>query len=64
MHYVYILHSEDGEHFYTGHTNDLQARLAKHNAGCVSHTAKFKPWTIKGYVAFSDQARAIAFENI
>lgn len=63
MHYVYILRSEDREHFYAGHTNDLRARLEKHNAGGVPHTAKFKPWSIKTYLAFSDQDQAIAFEK-
>jgi hypothetical protein len=33
MKYVYILESHDSEHFYVGITDDLRARLAKHNAG-------------------------------
>jgi predicted GIY-YIG superfamily endonuclease len=34
--YVYILQSElDEGHFYSGFTEDLQARLKKHNAGEV-----------------------------
>ena len=64
MKYVYILQSlAVGEHFYTGITDDLDARLAKHNAGAVTHTSKFRPWRIKSYVAFEDEARAIAFER-
>jgi predicted GIY-YIG superfamily endonuclease len=51
------------EHFYTGITDDLKARLAKHNAGAVTHTSKFRPWRIKTYVAFTDEVRAIAFEK-
>jgi putative endonuclease len=43
MQYAYILQSEDGEHFYTGHTGDLKARVKKHNSGGVPHTSKFKP---------------------
>ena len=35
MKYVYILESLDSEHFYVGITDDLDARLAKHNAGEV-----------------------------
>jgi predicted GIY-YIG superfamily endonuclease len=35
MKYVYILESHDSEHFYVGITDDLRARLAKHNAGEV-----------------------------
>lgn len=44
MRYVYILESMDSEHFYVGMTDDLRARLAKHNAGEVPHMSKFKPF--------------------
>jgi predicted GIY-YIG superfamily endonuclease len=63
MRYVYILENHDSEHFYVGMTNDLRARLAKHNAGEVPHTSKFGPWDIKTYVAFRDEKQAIAFEQ-
>jgi len=62
--YVYILESlAVAEHFYTAITEDLDARLLKHNSGAVSHTSKFRPWRIKTYIAFADEARAIAFEK-
>jgi putative endonuclease len=62
--YVYILQSEqDGEHFYTGVTDDLKARLSSHNSGAVPHTAKYRPWRIKTYIAFADENRAVAFEK-
>jgi putative endonuclease len=63
MKYVYILESDDSEHFYVGITDDVPARLAKHNAGEVSHTSKYRPWRLKTYVGFSDEERAIAFEK-
>lgn len=64
MKYVYILQSlRDSEKFYAGITDDLRARLSKHNSGSVTHTAKFRPWRIKTYVAFSDYNRALAFEK-
>ena len=64
MKYVYILQSLTcHEHFYTGITDDLPARLKKHNSGAVTHTAKFRPWRIKSYVAFVDKDRAFAFEK-
>jgi predicted GIY-YIG superfamily endonuclease len=63
MRYVYILESEDGEHFYVGIAEDLRARLEKHNAGSVRHTAKFRPWRLKTYVAFTDEAKAFEFER-
>jgi putative endonuclease len=63
MKYVYILQSIDSAHFYTGVTDDLRARLAKHNAGEVPHTSKYKPWRVKTCVAFSDEAQAFKFEK-
>jgi predicted GIY-YIG superfamily endonuclease len=63
MKYVYILQSEDGEHFYVGSTDDLRERLKKHNSGSVPHTAKFKPWRVKTYLGFSDPESAVAFEK-
>jgi putative endonuclease len=44
-------------------TDDLRGRLAKHNRGEVAHTAKYLPWRLNTYVAFSDSKRAIAFEK-
>jgi predicted GIY-YIG superfamily endonuclease len=63
MKYVYILKSQDSEHFYVGITDDVPARLAKHNAGEVSHTSKYRPWRLKTYIAFSNQQQAVAFEK-
>jgi len=61
--YVYILESLDSNHFYVGITDDLRARLAKHNARGVPHTSKYGPWRIKTYIAFSDEKQAVAFEK-
>ena len=64
MKYVYILHSADtAERYYVGVTDDLKARLSRHNAGEVAHTAKYVPWTLKTYIAFSDETKAFAFEK-
>jgi predicted GIY-YIG superfamily endonuclease len=63
MKYVYILRSADSDHFYCGSTDDLKARLKKHNAGEVPHTRKFRPWTLKTYLGFSDPEQAVAFEK-
>jgi predicted GIY-YIG superfamily endonuclease len=62
--YVYILQAiQTPERFYIGMTEDLKQRLAKHNAGEVPHTSKFKPWRIKTATAFTDRPRAAAFEK-
>lgn len=63
MKYVYILESLDSLHFYVGITDDLRARLTKHNAGEVPHTSKYGPWRLKTYIAFSNKKQAVAFEK-
>lgn len=63
MKYVYILESEEGAHFYVGVTDDVQARVAAHNAGNVTHTSKYGPWRVRAFVGFDDDARAFAFER-
>jgi putative endonuclease len=63
MKYVYILETQDSDHFYAGITDDVLARLAKHNAGEVAHTSKYRPSQLKTYVAFSDEKQAFAFEK-
>ena len=62
--YVYILESEtEPNHFYTGYTTNLEARLRKHNEGGVPHTARHKPWRIKTALAFTDETKARALER-
>lgn len=64
MRFVYILESlADAEHFYVGQTEDVDARLAKHNAGAVSHTSKFRPWRLKNVIGFASEERAALFEK-
>ena len=63
MFYTYILRSiSQPEQRYIGSTADLKSRLAKHNAGEVPHTSKFKPWKIETAIAFSSKEKAYAFE--
>lgn len=64
MKYVYILRSlTDPERHYTGLTDDLKKRMDRHNAGEVPHTAKYAPWKIKTYIAFSDASQAVLCEQ-
>ncbi len=62
--YICILQSErDEDRFYTGLTGDLPEPLRNHNAGRILHTAKWRPWRVKAYVALSDRIRAARFER-
>ncbi len=64
MWYVYILKSvsfPDKE--YIGATENLRQRIEDHNAGKSKHTAKFTPWELIWYCAFSRKFRALEFER-
>ncbi len=64
MKYVYLLQSVNyPDQTYYGLTDDLKNRLKVHNAGGSPHTAKYKPWQLETYVAFSDEKRAVDFER-
>ena len=47
---------------YVGVTSNLRTRLAEHNSGKSPHTAKYRPWRLVTYVAFSDRQQAESFE--
>lgn len=63
MHYLYMIRSMvHPEETYIGLTSDLQLRMAKHNEGGSPHTAKYKPWSLVNYLAFSSRQQAANFE--
>ena len=63
MRYVYLIASEAAPaQRYVGVTSDLKTRMAEHNAGKSGHTAKFTPWRVVTYVAFSDRRQAESLE--
>jgi putative endonuclease len=64
MRYVYLLQSVDRpDRRYVGITSDLQKRFAAHNSGQSIHTAQHRPWRLITYIAFSNVAKAVAFER-
>ncbi len=63
MYYVYILRSiNHPDQIYKGFTKDLKTRVKDHNSGKSKHTAKYSPWEIVSYHAFSDKRKAQEFE--
>jgi putative endonuclease len=61
---VYVLQSQsDPSRYYTGVTSNLKSRLDAHNAGRCAHTASGRPWRVDMMLKFSDERRAVAFEN-
>ena len=64
MFYVYLIRSiSHPEQKYIGQTDDLKKRLKQHNAGYSIHTAKYKPWELVNYFAFSSKDAALEFEQ-
>lgn len=64
MFYVYVLRSIDfPDQIYIGFTINPKERLATHNRGSSSHTAKYKPWALISYHCFKHERTAIAFEK-
>ena len=64
MYYAYVLRSlAEPAQRYIGSTQDLRARLAKHNKGDVPHTSKYRPWKVETYIAFETMEKAAAFER-
>lgn len=64
MYYVYLIQSQASPNQrYIGYTTDLKARMDAHNSGQSKHTAKYKPWTLVSYHAFTDKRKAQEFEH-
>ncbi len=61
---VYLLESlSTAGQRYVGFTTNLKQRFDDHNDGKSSHSAKYKPWRLVTYVAFSNRAKAEEFER-
>ncbi len=64
FHYVYRIRSlRNPSLIYTGFTEDLQRRLADHNASQVTTTAGAGPWHLCSAHAFTDKYKALDFER-
>jgi putative endonuclease len=62
--FVYILKSVNtAATYYVGVTSNLTARLAAHNAGLSSHTARDRPWRALVVIEFDDERPALRFER-
>lgn len=62
--YVYRLRSvQFPAEVYVGLTEDLPARLTRHNKGDCPHTSKYRPWILETAVAFRSREKAAEFEK-
>jgi predicted GIY-YIG superfamily endonuclease len=62
--FVYILRRvSEPSRPYIGLTSDVRSRLADHNAGRCSHTARDRPWQLHVTIELPDEQRAVHFER-
>ena len=60
---VYIIQSELDGSYYTGSTQDLDARLSRHNQGHSKYTKTKRPWKLVYHEEFIDRPSAIRRKN-
>lgn len=63
MFYIYILYSDKFDRYYIGQTQDVNARLARHNAGREKSTSPYVPWKLIGFVEKASRAEAVVLES-
>ena len=64
MHYVYLLRSlSNSRKTYVGMTDDVSARLQKHNAGSSPHTSKHRPWELVASIGVRTKEKAAELEK-
>jgi putative endonuclease len=62
MHHVYILQSQTDGTYYIGSTQDIDARLERHNQGRSKYTSAKRPWKLVYYEAHADRSSAMKRE--
>ena len=60
--YVYILESVKSGKYYIGQTENLEERVAKHNAGRNLSTRHDIPWQLKWWKEYETRSEAIKVE--
>jgi len=63
MYSVYILQSTKDTRFYTGTTENLNARLIEHNSGRVASTRLRAPLELRWHCIFRNKYKALEFEK-
>ena len=61
--FVYILYAEKVDTYYIGQTNDVKARLDRHNSGREKATIRYKPWQLKWFTEKPTRSEAMELEK-
>ena len=63
MFYTYVLESSVDRRLYIGSVQDVERRLARHNAGTVPATRFRRPLTLVGFESFITRSEAFRRER-
>jgi putative endonuclease len=63
MYYAYVLRSVYCKRLYKGSCEDLNKRLAEHNAGKTTSTKPFVPWEVVYFEVFDNRDDALNREK-
>jgi putative endonuclease len=63
MYFVYILYSKKFNRFYKGQTENIEARLKKHNDGQVPSTKPFIPFELVIFFEKETREEALLLEK-
>jgi putative endonuclease len=63
MHYVYILYSDCIDEYYCGQTNNIDARLKRHNSGETQSIKHGIPWKLIGYIIVATRKESMQLEK-
>ena len=63
MFFVYILYSARGDRHYIGQTNDVAARLHRHNSGYEKSTSPYAPWVLVCRIEKPNRSEAVILER-
>ena len=63
MYHTYILRSRSSGRFYIGQTDDLDARVARHNSGGCDATRGRGPWELVWSQSFATRSEAVRMER-
>ena len=61
--WVYVLRSESGPRRYVGTTDNLEARLSRHDEGSVFSAAPYRPWHLVHSEPYRTRSQAMMRER-
>jgi putative endonuclease len=63
MFYAYVIQSQKDKSFYKGHCENIEKRLAQHNAGLTKSIKNKTPFTLVYFETFQTREEAIKREK-